>query len=103
VEGYVESIFGGILVARNLISEDLPTPDKIDFIMENKAKILLPETTMTGQLQRHLITPTDNFQPMNANFGLLPPLTKKIRDKKLKKQKMAERSIYDLKQFLAAG
>lgn len=101
VEGYVESILAGLLVARNIIAEDLSTPDKVDRFSENLATYLLPETTMAGQLQRHLITPTDNYQPMNANFGLLPPLPEKIRDKKLKKLKLAERSLSNLKQFLS--
>ncbi|MCF7793098.1 MAG: methylenetetrahydrofolate--tRNA-(uracil(54)-C(5))-methyltransferase (FADH(2)-oxidizing) TrmFO [Candidatus Cloacimonetes bacterium] len=122
VEGYVESILGGILVARNVKQTSClhsygkgvsleKTASIPEFRNENeKIKILksdcrsnsmiLPETTVSGQLWRHLITPVKNFQPMNANFGLLPPLIEKIKDKKLKKQKLADRSLKDLKQFL---
>ena len=84
VEGYIESILSGMLTALT-ITEGLQ---------------ILPDTTITGQLWRHLITETKNFQPMNANFGLLPALPERIRDKKLKKTKMAERSIEDLQLFL---
>jgi methylenetetrahydrofolate--tRNA-(uracil-5-)-methyltransferase len=92
VEGYVESILGGILVARNLM--------KTSFDFAQNDNLLLPETTISGQLWRHLISPSDNFQPMNANFGILPPLEKRIRDKKLKKQMYAERSLEDMKKVL---
>jgi methylenetetrahydrofolate--tRNA-(uracil-5-)-methyltransferase len=83
VEGYVESILSGLLVSNILI--------------KNLNSNLLPETTISGQLWRHLITENKNFQPMNANFGLLPSLEEKIKDKRLKKEKLAERAIRDLK------
>ena len=84
VEGYVESILSGLLVARVIV-------DKLD---------LLPETSMSGQLWRYLITPRKNFQPMNANFGILPVLNTKLRDKKKKKQLLAERSLKDIRIML---
>ncbi len=80
VEGYVESIFGGLLISK--------------IITGNLQK--LPETAIVGQLWRHLVTEQKNFQPMNANFGLLPPLAERERDKKIKKQKYAMRAIKDL-------
>ncbi len=83
VEGYVESILSGLLVSKIL--------DK------NFNSNLLPETTISGQIWRYLITENKNFQPMNANFGLLPPMGEKIKDKRLKKEKLAERAIGDLK------
>jgi methylenetetrahydrofolate--tRNA-(uracil-5-)-methyltransferase len=92
VEGYVESILGGMLVARNVARTACLRPSNTGMI--------LPETTISGQLWRHLITTSKDFQPMNANFGLLPELPRKIRDKKLKKQMLAERSINDLDTFL---
>jgi len=85
VEGYVESILSGLLVAK-LIIRDIERMDEV-----------LPNTTISGQLWRHLITEQKNFQPMNANFGLLPPLKERIRDKKLRKQLYSERAIKDLK------
>ncbi len=84
VEGYMESILSGLLVAM-AISEKLDLP---------------PATTISGQLWRYLLNPNKNFQPMNANFGLLPDLEKKERDKKLKKSKLADRSLRDLQIFL---
>lgn len=85
VEGYVESIFIGLLV----------------FQIINKGLETLPEETISGQLWRHLYTEQKNFQPMNANFGLLPTL--EIRDKKKKKEAYAERSLLTLKGFLQSN
>jgi len=85
VEGYVECIASGLLVAK-IISENLA---------------ILPPETITGQIWRHLIdTSIRNFQPVNANFGLLPAPNKPLRDKKLKKLALSERSIKALKDFL---
>ncbi len=95
VEGYVESILGGLLAAKSIIPSAA-----IGHSVSNILSVL-PETTISGQLWRHLITPNENFQPMNANFGLLPPFTQKIKDKSLKKQMLAERSLADLKETLA--
>ncbi|MCK4694383.1 MAG: FAD-dependent oxidoreductase, partial [Candidatus Cloacimonetes bacterium] len=90
VEGYVESILSGLLVSKNVMrpAGSQPSSTKLDD--------LLPETTISGQLWRHLITKNKNFQPMNANFGLLPSLEDKIKDKRLRKEKLAERAIKDL-------
>jgi methylenetetrahydrofolate--tRNA-(uracil-5-)-methyltransferase len=88
VEGYVESIFSGLLVAKSLV-EDI-----------GKINELLPNTTISGQLWKHLITVQKKFQPMNANFGLLPPLKERVRDKKLRKQMYSERAIKDLQSSL---
>lgn len=84
VEGYVESIFVGTLLA-NILLKDLQE---------------LPEYTISGQLWRHLLTEAKNFQPMNANYGILPDLGYKIKDKKLKKQTLSDRSIASLEEFL---
>ncbi|MFA7028822.1 MAG: methylenetetrahydrofolate--tRNA-(uracil(54)-C(5))-methyltransferase (FADH(2)-oxidizing) TrmFO [Candidatus Cloacimonadaceae bacterium] len=85
VEGYVECIASGLLVAK-VISEDMS---------------LLPPETIMGQIWRRLIdTNIQNFQPVNANFGLLPALNKPIRDKKQKKLALVERSIKALQDFL---
>jgi len=85
VEGYVESILSGLLVARNINSRNLG---------------MLPETSISGQLWRHILTEQKNFQPMNANFGILPALKNKIKDKKQRKVKYSERSIKDLTNYL---
>ena len=91
VEGYVESISSGLVVALNAV---------IQFKTENQInKIIFPETTMIGALAKYISTENSNFQPMNANFGILPELSKKIKDKKLKYEKLADRSIEHLNQM----
>lgn len=84
VEGYVESIAGGLLTARAVNGNpDLP-----------------PETTILGQLGRHMLKQEENYQPMNANFGLMPPLTDPLRGKKERKSAFAERSLLSLSDWL---
>ncbi|MDD2683819.1 MAG: methylenetetrahydrofolate--tRNA-(uracil(54)-C(5))-methyltransferase (FADH(2)-oxidizing) TrmFO, partial [Candidatus Cloacimonetes bacterium] len=63
---------------------------------------ILPAETILGQLWRRLITEPDKrgFQPVNANFGLLPALPDSVRDKKLKKELLSQRSLDALKTFL---
>ena len=94
VEGYVESILSGLLVSQNIIRSFWVQPSSTNLVE------LLPKTTISGQLWRYLITENNNFQPMNANFGLLPPIEEKIKDKRLKKEKLAEKAIGDLKGIL---
>ena len=60
-------------------------------------KITFPKETMIGALSKYIATENKNFQPMNANFGILPELPEKIRDKKLKYGKLADRAIESLK------
>ena len=91
VEGYVESISSGLVAALNAIEA-----------FENKgSKITFPETTVIGALAKYISTPNEKFQPMNANFGILPELEgKKIKDKKLRYQELANRSLKDLEERL---
>ncbi len=89
VEGYVESISSGMLAALNACSE-----------YKNKEKIRFPETTMIGALAKYISTENDKFQPMNANFGILPELGERIKDKKIKYGKLADRAIYELQNAL---
>ena len=56
-------------------------------------RIVYSEDTIIGSLANYISSEHDNFQPMNANFGLLRPLPTKIRDKKLRYQKLAERAL----------
>ena len=84
VEGYVESIFTGLLVYK-IINEKLEK---------------LPLETISGALWQHLLTPRKNFQPMNANFGLLPPLKEKIKDKKKRKEAYYKRAIESLQKSI---
>jgi methylenetetrahydrofolate--tRNA-(uracil-5-)-methyltransferase len=85
VEGYVESILSGLLVAR-VLDGNLP---------------MLPKDTMSGQLWRHLTEKKDvPFQPMNANFGILPEIQMQKKNKALKKQLLSERAINSMTIFL---
>lgn len=88
VEGYVESISSGMVSAINACQKYF-----------GKEKIIFPETTMLGALAKYISTENDKFQPMNANFGIVPELNEKIRDKKLKYGKLADRGIEDLKKL----
>jgi methylenetetrahydrofolate--tRNA-(uracil-5-)-methyltransferase len=86
VEGYVESAASGMLAGINAAR-----------LYRGEAPLTLPETTMIGAMA-HYITHADSkhFQPMNANFGLIAPLEKRIRDKKLRYQQFAERSLAEI-------
>ena len=86
VEGYVESISSGIVAALNAVQT-----------FEHKEKIIFPATTVIGALAKYIATENNHFQPMNANFGILPGLEENIKDKKVKYQKIAERSLENIK------
>lgn len=86
VEGYVESISSGMVVALNACRK-----------YKDGEKIVFPETTMIGALAKYISTENNKFQPMNANFGIVPELEEKIKDKKLKYGKLADRGIEDLR------
>ena len=88
VEGYVESIASGLVASLNAIEKFNAKKQS-----EEAKKIVFSEFTMIGALSKYISTPNDKFQPMNANFGILPPLDEKIKDKKLKYQKLAERAL----------
>lgn len=89
VEGYVESAASGLVAGMNASR-----------LSEGAQPLVFPEETAHGALCRY-ITHADpkHFQPMNVNFGLLPPLGQKIRDKKLKNGMIAERALTALQKF----
>ena len=70
VEGYVESIATGLIAGINAAR-----------LVTGQPLMVLPETTLLGGLLRYITTPTRNFQPMNANFGLLPTPKAKHHDR----------------------
>lgn len=88
VEGYVGNIATGFLAGLNAAR-----------LINGEPPIVLPQSTMIGALC-HYITHAapDEFQPMKANFGLLPPSTLQTRDKRLRKQQMVDRALNDLDQ-----
>ena len=55
---------------------------------------------MIGALSKYIATPNEKFQPMNANFGIISEFEEKIRDKKLKYEKLADRAIEELREYL---
>ncbi len=87
VEGYVESIASGLLAGINAVR-----------YMKNKGKIVFPVETMIGALTDYISTPNEKFQPMNANFGILPKLPEKIRDKQERYKKLSDRAINIMKE-----
>lgn len=61
------------------------------------AKVSFSENTVIGALAKYISSPNEKFQPMNANFGILPELEgDRIRDKKERYQKFAERSLKEI-------
>ncbi len=83
VEGYMESAAAGILAGLNMARK-----------LRGAQPISLPDYTMLGALSAYISNETvENFQPMGANFGILPPLDEKIKDKKLRYEALAQRSM----------
>ena len=105
VEGYVESIASGMVAGINAALKFRkksvgagfqPCPPNVEPTQENPNKYIFPKQTVIGALANYISTPNKNFQPMNANFGILPELEEKIKDKKQRYEKMAKRSIKKL-------
>ena len=84
VEGYLESAASGILAGFNMAR-----------LLKGETLLTLPEETMIGALSRYVSTgdQTHDFQPMGANFGILPPLETPIRDKRLRYEALARRGL----------
>ena len=87
VEGYVESIASGLVSAINLANK-----------LNGKERLTFDRENMIGALSKYISTENDKFQPMNANFGILPSLEMKIKDKMERYEKMSERSINILRE-----
>ena len=87
VEGYVESISSGMVAALNAVEQYNRTGKKMEF----------SNYTVIGALAKYISTPNEKFQPMNANFGILPELDEKIKDKKLRYQTLGNRAIINIK------
>jgi len=89
VEGYVESAASGLIAGINAAK-----------LAKGEALVEVPKETALGSMA-HYITTADfkHFQPMNANFGLFPPLENKIRNKKEKNEAIANRALAQIEQF----
>lgn len=87
VEGYVESISSGLVVGLNAVNQ-----------LQEKDKMKFSEYTMIGALAKYISTQNEKFQPMNANYGILPELEgNKISDKKIKYGKISDRAISEIR------
>ena len=89
VEGYVESAGSGLMSAIYLERK-----------INGKKQITVSENTVLGALARYITTENKDFEPMNANFGILPPLNRIIRDKAERKRALAERSLSEVSDFI---
>lgn len=78
VEGYVESISSGFVAGVNCCSDE---------------KIIYNTKTMIGALANYISTPNEKFQPMNANYGILPELDKKVKDKVKRYEELSSRAL----------
>ena len=89
VEGYVESAASGLLAAIHIADE-----------IEGRPARVFDERTVCGALETHISTLTKDFQPMNANFGILAPMPVRIKDKKERYHALAERALQTIKELL---
>lgn len=89
VEGYTESMGTGILAGHNMTR-----------LLDGNNPAIPPPETMLGALVRYVTeaNPT-NFQPMNANFGLLPPLERRVRKKRERREQLARRALKTMGEF----
>ena len=89
VEGYMESAASGILAGLNAVR-----------MVRGQEPLVLPRDTMMGALAAHVSDANEHYQPMGANFGILPSLENPIRDKKLRYAALAQRALDSLQAVL---
>lgn len=90
VEGYVESAASGLVAGINASR-----------YVRGEEPVVFPEKTVIGSMAHYITTANpNNFQPMNANFGLLPPLEEKVRDKQERNLKLAKRALAEVQNFV---
>lgn len=89
VEGYMESTCSGLTAAIGLYCALTGKPEP-DFTAQ----------TITGALARHVSTPNANFQPMNANFGILDALNERVRGKRARYERLSARAIDTMKEVI---
>jgi methylenetetrahydrofolate--tRNA-(uracil-5-)-methyltransferase len=89
VEGYTESTATGLLAGVNLAR-----------MLAGEPPAIPPATTMLGALYRYLREADPrHFQPMNANFGLMDDLECRVKDKREKREKLAERALAEMERW----
>lgn len=86
VEGYIESAASGLLAAVHYLRK-----------LKHLPSVTLNDTCVLGALSQYISTKNSNFQPMNANYGILPTLS--VRDKKERKRRYAERALEEIARF----
>lgn len=90
VEGYVESAASGLIAGLNA-----------GRMAKGQDCLVLPVETTLGSMAQYITTADfKHFQPMNANFGLLPALPERIRNKKEKYEKLANRALESIQNFV---
>jgi len=90
VEGYMESAASGIIAGENALRR-----------LKGEPLLELPVTTMMGALSAYMEQgDPENFQPMGANFGMLPPSETFVKDKKERYELLAQRALKDMKEAL---
>lgn len=90
VEGYVESAAAGLVAGLNAAR-----------YVQGKELIAFPDTTVIGSMAGYITTANaKNFQPMNANFGLLPPLQERIKNKQERYEQLAKRALDAIQNFV---
>jgi methylenetetrahydrofolate--tRNA-(uracil-5-)-methyltransferase len=89
-EGYIGSTTSGYVAGLNAAR-----------LLKGQEPLVFPPTTMVGALCRYVTTPHKEFQPMKANYGLLPPLETRVRKKRERHQQMSARALRDLERFMS--
>ncbi|MBO7344802.1 MAG: FAD-dependent oxidoreductase, partial [Clostridia bacterium] len=89
VEGYVESAGSGLMAGIYLERK-----------IKGKSIKLISENTVLGALARYITTENKDFEPMNANFGILPPTGRIIKDKAERKRFQAQKSLDAVAEFI---
>lgn len=91
VEGYVESTAMGMVAAINAV-----------LFLRKEKPVIFPKTTMIGALINYITNSNSNhFQPMNSNWGIIPEIEQKIKNKKIRNETKFKRALDDLKRIIS--
>ena len=78
----------------------MPIPEFGRQLSDIRDKVVFPKETVIGALADYISTPNENFQPMNANFGILPQLEDRIRNKQERYEKLANISLNKIQDLI---